>query len=96
MPYKAIDDGHPRQVITLDHDKYERELNNMPESHNKSIQARDNMKLQPVKTEGHPSDLKARLPKLYRALGEDPGTALQPFTSCLSSQSQWPCFVCIA
>ena len=62
-------------MITLDHDKYEPELNNMPESHNKSIQARDNMKLQPVKTEDHPSDLKARLPKLYRALGEDPGIA---------------------
>ena len=61
------------QVITLDHDKYERELNNIPQSHSKSIQARDNMKLRPVKTEVTESDLKARLPKLYRALEDNPG-----------------------
>lgn len=64
------------QVITLDHDKYERELNNIPKSHSKSIQARDNMKLRPVRSEAPKSDLKARLPKLYRALDEDGGMLL--------------------
>ena len=64
------------QVITLDHDKYERELNNIPKSHSKSIQARDNMKLRPVRSEAPKSDLKARLPKLYRALEEDGGMLL--------------------
>ena len=64
------------QVITLDHDKYERELNNIPKSHSKSIQARDNMKLRPVRSEAPKSDLKARLPKLYRALEEDAGMLL--------------------
>ena len=64
------------QVITLDHDKYERELNNIPKSHSKSIQARDNMKLRPVSSEAPKSDLKARLPKLYRALEEDGGMLL--------------------
>ena len=64
------------QVITLDYDKYERELNNIPKSHSKSIQARDNMKLRPVRSEAPKSDLKARLPKLYRALAEDTGVTL--------------------
>lgn len=67
---------HTLQVITLDHAKYERELNNIPKSHSKSIQARDNMKLRPVMSELPKSDLKARLPKLYRALEEDAGVLL--------------------
>lgn len=67
---------HTFQVITLDHTKYERELNNIPKSHSKSIQARDNMKLRPVMSEAPKSDLKARIPKLYRALEEDTGMLL--------------------
>lgn len=59
-------------VITLDHDKYERELNNIPKSHNKSIQAKDNKKLLPVRSEAPKSDLKARLPKVHTALEEEP------------------------
>ena len=64
------------QVITLDHDKYERELNNIPKSHSKSIQARDNMKLRPVNAETPMGDRKARLPKLYGALEENAGMLL--------------------
>lgn len=70
----------PVQVITLDHDKYERELNNIPKSHSKSIQARDNMKLRPVGSDVPKGNLKARLPKLYRPLVEEDAGAL---LSCL-------------
>ena len=55
------------QVITLDHDKYERELTNIAQGHSKSVQARDNMKLRAVGGAGTAtSDLAARLPKSMR------------------------------
>ena len=77
-----VSDACTLQVITLDHDKYERELNNIPKSHSKSIQARDNMKLRPVTSEAPKSDMKARLPKLYRALEEDGGMLLFMPVAC--------------
>ncbi|DBA81851.1 TPA: hypothetical protein ACH3X1_007570 [Trebouxia sp. C0004] len=59
-------------VITLDHEKYERELNNIAQGHSKSVQARDNMKLRAMGTaDAAKSDLSARLPKVYEALGEE-------------------------
>ncbi len=62
------------QVITLDHEKYERELNNIAQGHSKSVQARDNMKLRAMGTaDAAKCDLSARLPKVYEALGEETG-----------------------
>lgn len=79
--------GLPLQVITLDHDKYERELNNIPKSHSKSIQARDNMKLRPVRSDAPKSNLKARLPKLYRPLVEEDAGA--PLSCLCASLAHW-------
>lgn len=62
------------QVITLDHDKYEQELTNIAQCHNKSMQARDKLKLRAVAKAGAASsDLSARIPKVYESLGEDTG-----------------------
>lgn len=58
-------------MVTLDHDRYERELNNIAESHSKSIQARDNVKLKAVGVGG--GDLHARVPKIYQAIDESIG-----------------------
>jgi len=63
------------QVITLDHEKYERELNNIAQGHSKSVQARDNTKLRAMGTaDAAKSDLSARLPKVYEAFEEETGT----------------------
>ena len=76
------------QVITLDHEKYERELNSIAQGHSKSVQARDNMKLRAMRTaDAAKCDLSARLPKVYEALGEDTG-ALK--TSCFGSPLSLP------
>ena len=65
------------QVITLDHDKYMHELENIAQCHNKSLQARDKLKLRAVAVAGAAaSDLTARVPKMYEALGEEAGTPL--------------------
>ncbi|DBB16378.1 TPA: hypothetical protein ACH3X3_014672 [Trebouxia sp. C0006] len=59
-------------VITLDHEKYECELNNIAQGHSKSVQARDNMKLRAMGTaDAAKCDLSTRLPKVYEALGEE-------------------------
>lgn len=58
-------------MITLDHDRYERELNSIAESHHKSVQARDNVKLRTVDVGGG-GGLHARIPKIYQPL--DQGT----------------------
>ena len=68
------------QVITLDHEKYERELNNIAQGHSKSVQARDNMKLRAMGTaDAAKCDLSARLPKVYEALGEETGALKTSF-----------------
>ncbi len=65
------------QVITLDHEKYERELNNIAQGHSKSVQARDNMKLRAMGTaDAAKCDLSTRLPKVYEALGEETGALM--------------------
>ena len=65
------------QVITLDHDKYMHELENIAQCHNKSLQARDKLKLRAVAAAGTAAfDLTARVPKTYEALGEQAGTPL--------------------
>ncbi len=61
------------QVITLDHEKYERELSNIEQGHIKSVAARDNMKLRVLGGDAAKSDLQTRLPKLYEALGNESG-----------------------
>ncbi|KAA6421340.1 MAG: hypothetical protein FRX49_08618 [Trebouxia sp. A1-2] len=58
-------------VITLDHDKYMHELENIAQCHNKSLQARDKLRLRAVTVAGAAaSNLTARVPKMYEALGE--------------------------
>jgi hypothetical protein len=65
------------QVITLDHDKYMHELENIAQCHNKSLQARDKLKLRAVTVAGAlVSHLTARVPKMYEALGEQAGIPL--------------------
>lgn len=54
--------------MTRDHDRYEHELNNIAESHSKSIQAKDNVKLKAVGAGG--GDLHARVPKTYQAIDQ--------------------------
>ncbi len=74
------------QVITLDHDKYMHELENIAQCHNKSLQARDKLKLRAVAVAGAAAcDLTARVPKMYEALGEQAGT---PLCKCYQSISQ--------
>ncbi|DBB04235.1 TPA: hypothetical protein ACH3X1_013259 [Trebouxia sp. C0004] len=59
-------------VITLDHDKYMHELANIAQCHNKSLQARDKLKLRAVAVAGAASShLTARVPKMYETLGEE-------------------------
>ena len=71
------------QVITLDHEKYECELNNIAQGHSKSVQARDNMKLRAMGTANAAKcDLSTRLPKVYEALGEETG-ALKTTCFCI-------------
>ncbi len=72
------------QVITLDHEKYERELNNIAQGHSKSVQARDNMKLRVMGTaDAAKCDLSARLPKVYEALGEETGALKTTWVLCI-------------
>lgn len=76
------------QVITLDHDKYMHELENIAQCHNKSLQARDKLRLRAVTVAGAAaSNLTARVPKMYEALGEQTGT---PVCKCMVTCS-YPC-----
>ena len=69
------------QVVTLDHDRYEHELNSIAESHSKSIKARDNVKLKAVGTGG--GDLHARVPKIYQAIDQSgEGKQTASFSHC--------------
>ena len=56
------------QVVTLDHDRYERELTNIAANYGKSIKAKDNVKLELVGSGG--GDLHTRVPKMYKAIDQ--------------------------
>ncbi|KAK9807285.1 hypothetical protein WJX73_007725 [Symbiochloris irregularis] len=65
-------------VITLDHDKYEKELENIAESHKKSQKVRQKLELEAVKGSDVSTWSGQRLPKLFLALGgTDKGLAVE-------------------
>ena len=72
-------------MITLNHDKYERELDNIAASHVKSVQAKTSLHLQPILMQADASDLKARKPKLYQNL--DQAAGMLPKSVALAKKS---------